>query len=163
VDCDSGICLGNSHKPADVAVHATGCIVRNNMLTRVPENGILADYTRDCRILHNTVHDPASRLRRLIRVVHDNQGLVIANNLLSGPPPSMEWGGQVLMAGNTIDDVTRYFEDVAEGNLRLGLAAGTAVRPVLRIPHVPEDIDTRPRGARTYPGAGGGQPPPVRS
>ena len=27
VDCDSGICLGNSHKPDDVAVHCTGIIV----------------------------------------------------------------------------------------------------------------------------------------
>jgi hypothetical protein len=71
VDCDSGICLGNSSKPADVAIHGTGIMVRNNFLCRVPENGILADYTRDCAILHNTVHDPRSRLGRLIRLVHD--------------------------------------------------------------------------------------------
>ena len=67
VDCDSGICLGNSHKPDDVAIHCTGVVVRNNFLCRAPENGILADYTRDCAILHNTVHDPRSRLGRLIR------------------------------------------------------------------------------------------------
>ena len=82
VDCDSGICLGNSFKPPEVAFHCTGVVVRNNFVTRVPENGILADSTRDCAILHNTVHDPGSRHGRLIRLVHDNDGLRVENNLL---------------------------------------------------------------------------------
>src|SRR5262249_43666562 len=86
VDCDSGICLGNSSKPEDVAFHCANMVVRNNFVTRAPENGILADYTRGCKILHNTVHDPANRLGRLIRLVHDNDDLLVANNLLSGPP-----------------------------------------------------------------------------
>ena len=84
VDCDSGICLGNSFKPPEVAFHCTGVVVRNNFVTRAHENGILADFTRDCAILHNTVHDPDSRHKRLIRLVDDNDGLRVENNLLSG-------------------------------------------------------------------------------
>ena len=98
VDCDSGICLGNSFKPPDVAYHCTGVVVRNNFVTRAPENGILADFTRDCAILHNTVHDPDSRLGRLIRLVHDNDGLRVENNLLSGPGPLIETVSQVTAA-----------------------------------------------------------------
>ena len=90
VDCDSGICLGNSHKPDDVPIHCTGVVVRNNFVCRASENGILADYTRDCAILHNTIHDPRSRLGRLIRLVHDNDGLRVVSNLLDGPPPRIE-------------------------------------------------------------------------
>ena len=67
IDCDCGICLGNSHRGEGTAVHCTRCTVRNNFVTRCPENDILADYTRDCKILHNTVYDPKSRFQRLIR------------------------------------------------------------------------------------------------
>ena len=41
VDCDSGICLGNSHKPDDVAVHCTNMVVRNNFVTRGPKTASL--------------------------------------------------------------------------------------------------------------------------
>ena len=98
VDCDSGICLGNSFKPPGIACHCTGVLVRNNFVTRAPENGILADFTRDCAILHNTVHEPQSRFGRLIRVVHDNGGLRVENNLLSGPGPLVETQGRFTLA-----------------------------------------------------------------
>ena len=75
--------LLEEHENLGAPTHCTGVVVRNNFLCRVPENGILADYTRDCAILHNTVHDPESRLGRLIRLVHDNDGLRVVNNLLS--------------------------------------------------------------------------------
>ena len=109
IDCDSGICLGNSHKPADIEVHCRGCTVRNNFVVRCPENGILADYTRDCKIVHNTIHDPAARLKRLIRLVHDNDGLVVANNLLSGPPMRVETTSPIDARGNVTGDFTAAF------------------------------------------------------
>ena len=40
---------------AEVLVHATRCVVRNNFITRAHENGIVADYTRDYQIVHNTI------------------------------------------------------------------------------------------------------------
>ena len=48
IDCDCGICLGNSHRGPETVVIARGCVVRNNFVVRCPETGILADYTRDC-------------------------------------------------------------------------------------------------------------------
>ena len=119
IDCDSGICLGNSHKPADVAVHATRCAVRENLITRASEQGILADYTRDCRIVGNTIHDPGNRLKRLIRLVHDNEGLVVAENLLSGPEMRVETESRVEARGNVVRDLTGEFMDAEKGDLRL--------------------------------------------
>ena len=153
VDCDSGICLGNSSKPADVAIHCTGIMVRNNFLCRVPENGILADYTRDCAILHNTVHDPRSRLGRLIRLVHDNDGLRVINNLLSGPPPRNESGSEITMRGNLSGDLTAAFVAPDEGNLRLTAAATGAIDKAVALPEVTADIDRKPRGATPDLGA----------
>ncbi len=153
VDCDSGICLGNSHKPADVAVHCTSVLVRNNFVTRATENGIMADHTRDCAILHNTVHDPESRLRRLIRIVHDNDGLVVANNLLSGPPPRVELTSRVVLRDNLSRDLTSAFVAPGEGNLRLTTAATAAIDRAARLPGVTTDIDCTPRGAAPDLGA----------
>jgi hypothetical protein len=153
IDCDSGICLGNSHR-SKFPIHCTGCIVRNNFVTRAPENGILADYTRDCKILHNTVHDPTSRLQRLIRLVHDNDGLVVANNLLGGPPMRIETTSKVQFRGNaTVKDMTGRFVDAAGGNLHLRSGPAAAALAVDRLPEVGEDIDRQARGPRTTAGA----------
>jgi hypothetical protein len=145
VDCDSGICLGNSHKPDDVDVHGTGIVVRNNFLCRVPENGILADYTRDCAILHNTVHDPQSRLGRLVRLVHDNDGLRVVNNLLSGAPPRIESASEITLRDNVSGDLTGVFVAPAEGNLRLTAAATAAIDKAMPLSEVTTDIDRKPR------------------
>ncbi len=146
VDCDVGICLGNSHKAAETSLHCTRCIVRNNFVVRCPENGILADYTRDCRIVHNSIQDPQSRMRRLIRLVHDNDGLVVANNLLSGAPVRVETSSAVRMQGNLERDVSGIFVDSAGGNLHL--AQGTeGLGTVERLADAPEDIDLQARAA----------------
>jgi hypothetical protein len=55
----------------------------------------------------------------LIRLVHDNEGLVVADNLLSGPPLRNESGSRITLRGNRTGDWTRYFEDAEAGNLRL--------------------------------------------
>lgn len=119
IDCDSGICLGNSHKPAEIPVHARRCVVRNNFVTRCPEQGILADYTEGCRIVHNTIHDPASRLQRLIRLVHENDGLIVANNLLSGPPMRVETTSRFDAPGNVTRAMPEGFVDARRGDLHL--------------------------------------------
>jgi hypothetical protein len=153
VDCDSGICLGNSSKPEDVAFHCANFIVRNNFVTRAPENGILADYTRGCRILHNTVHDPQNRLGRLIRLVHDNDGLLVANNLLSGPPLRNESPSKIDLRGNLEKDMTAAFVAPEEGDLRLTARAVDAIDHGVPLPAVTEDIDRRPRGRKPDIGA----------
>jgi hypothetical protein len=152
-DCDSGICLGNSHRGPETLVHCTGCVVRNNFVTRCPENGILADYTRDCRILHNTIHDPGSRLRRLLRLVHDNDGLVVANNLLSGPEMRVETTSPMRLEGNETRDARDWFVLADRGDLRLKTDARSAIPRVMRSEDVLEDIERRSRAERTAVGA----------
>lgn len=153
IDCDAGVCLGNSFKPADVPVHATRCVVRNNFVTRCPEQGILADYTRDCRIVHNTVHDPDSRLRRLVRLVHGNDGLVVGNNLLSGPAMSVETTSQVRMIGNVTRNATDAFVDAAAGDLHLKGPVEGVVDAADPSAAEAADIDGRPREGKADVGA----------
>lgn len=153
IDCDTGIALGNSYKPDDIAVHCTRVVVRNNFVTRCPESGIVADYTKDCRILHNTIHDPTSRLGRLIRIVHDNDGLLVANNILSGPPLRNESTSRVDIRSNLHKDLTTAFVDPQHGNLRLTERAVDAIDAGVPLPQVLNDIDRRPRGRRPDIGA----------
>ncbi|NQU25907.1 MAG: right-handed parallel beta-helix repeat-containing protein [Candidatus Nealsonbacteria bacterium] len=153
IDCDSGICLGNSHRAEGTEIHARRCVVRNNFLTGCAENGILADYTADCRILHNTIHHPTSRLKRLIRLVHDNNGLLVANNLLSGPPMRIETGSQVQLRGNVTRELTAAFVDAARGNLHLKTATPGVSDAADPLPEVVEDIDRQGRGKRPDVGA----------
>ena len=153
VDCDTGICLGNSHRGADTRVHCRRCVVRNNFVTRCPENGILADYTEDCLIAHNTIHDPESRLKRLIRLVHDNSGLAVLNNLLSGPPMRMETTSAVESQGNVTGDFGDWFGDPAQGDLHLTGACPEVVGQARIVDQVPTDIDGEARRPKTDVGA----------
>lgn len=153
VDCDSGICLGNSHRGPETEIHCHRCIVRNNFVTRCPENGILADYTENCLIAHNTVHDPASRLKRLIRLVHDNPGLAVVNNLLSGPPMRVQTESAVRMAGNVTGELDDCFVNAARGDLHLTGDCGGVVRCAERIEAVPDDFDREKRLSATDAGA----------
>ncbi|MFN3652809.1 MAG: GDSL-type esterase/lipase family protein [Armatimonadota bacterium] len=153
VDCDSGICLGNGQPPPDSAVHASGCTVRNNLITRAPENGILADFTRDCAIVHNTVYDPAGRLRRGIRVVDAAEGLYVANNLLSGPKILVETSSPIRLGLNREEAPAALFVDASAGNLRLAQPAPGLVDAAPRLPQAPDDLDRRRRGSRADLGA----------
>ncbi len=153
IDCDSGICLGNSSKPADVRIHASRCIVRNNFVVRAPENGILADHTEDCRIVHNTVHDPESRLGRLIRIVHDSKGLLVANNILSGPPVRNESLLAEGIRSNIAGEFTEWFAEAAAGDLHLRAGSNGAIDRAEPLDDVPEDIDGERRSGKPDLGA----------
>lgn len=147
IDCDSGICLGNSHRGPETKIHCTRCICRNNFLTNTPENGILADYTADCVIAHNTVHDPDNELMRLIRLVHDNHGLMVANNLLSGPPMRREMTvGDISISGNITRVLTDAFVDVRRGDLHLRGAVPGVTDCAPRLDAALRDIDGQERG-----------------
>lgn len=159
IDCDSGICLGNSHKPDDVPIHATRCIVRNNFVTRAPENGILADYTRDCKIVNNTVYDPNSRLGRLIRIVHDADGLLVANNLLCGPRIRNESTSPIDFRANVERDLGAFLVSPERGDLHLKAAPPEVAGKGIPLPEVTEDIDRKPRGRTPDIGAHQFTPP----
>ncbi|MCS6859317.1 MAG: right-handed parallel beta-helix repeat-containing protein [Abditibacteriales bacterium] len=153
IDCDTGIALGNSYRPPDITTHCTRVIARNNFITRAPESGIVADYTQDCQIVHNTVHDPDNRLGRLIRLVHDNDGLLVANNLLSGPKIRNESPSNILFRNNLEGDLTSFLVDPTMGNLRLTAQATAAIDRAVPLADVTEDIDRRPRGSQPDIGA----------
>lgn len=147
IDCDAGICLGNPHKPKDVVQHCSDCYVANNFVTRATEGGIVAIYTRNCRIVNNSIYEPDSRLRRLIRVVFDNDDLYIANNLLCGPGISNESSGQFTAENNPAKDVTYALVDPEGGNLHLTKDAADAIDKAIQLRDVPVDIDGTSRGA----------------
>jgi len=153
IDCDVGVQLGNAHRADGIEYHCTGCIARNNFITRAPEAGIVTTYTRDCRVLHNTIHDPHSRMNRLLRIVYANDGLVIANNLISGPAISNESDSDIVFIDNCIKDATEGFVDPAQGNLHLTRDGAGKVDRVPRRPDITSDIDGSPRGPKTYVGA----------
>jgi len=154
LDCDTGICLGNSSGRREDRRHGTGHVVRNNFIVRCPESNILADHTRDCVIVNNTVYDPKSRLNRLIRVIHANDGLVVKNNIFCGPGVSIEkYTGEVTIENNLIGQVGDYFVDPAKGNLRLKPGAVKAIDKAVAVKEVSEDIDKSPRGEKPDLGA----------
>jgi len=154
VDCDTGIYLGNGMRQPDAKVHCTGFVVRNNFVTRCPEGAITAIYTRDCKIVHNTVHDPTNKLSRSIRIVHDGDGLLIANNLCSGPNISVSAdAGRVEVRDNLQRVVTDAFVDAAKGNLHLIREAAERIGRGTALPDVPNDVDRRPRAPKPLIGA----------
>lgn len=154
IDCDVGIALGNSWKPPDIEIHCTRVIVRNNFITRCPESGIVADYTKDCLIAHNTIHDPKNKLGRLIRLVHNNEGLKVINNLLSGPPIKNESPSHIILLNNlVVPDYSDAFADALRGNLHLTARATEAIDKGVPLPEVTEDIDRKPRTSKPDIGA----------
>jgi hypothetical protein len=153
IDCDAGICLGNPHRADGIKTHCHRCIVRNNFITRATEGGIVPVYTRDCKILNNTIHEPDSRLGRLIRIVFDNEGLLVANNLLSGPKIRIESDSSIRFLNNIEKDLTDILVNPAQGNLHLTLRAADAIDKAVPLSEVTADIDDEIRGAEPDIGA----------
>ena len=153
IDCDAGICLGNPHRANGINTHCLRCIVRNNFITRATEGGIVTVYTRDCKVLNNTIHEPDSRLGRLIRLVYDNDGLLIANNLLSGPKIRNESDSKIKTFNNLAKDVTAVLVNPSQGNLHLTPCGADAINKAKPLSDVTDDIDREPRRAKPDIGA----------
>jgi lysophospholipase L1-like esterase len=153
IDCDVGLHLGNPHRPGDVQYHCVRFIARNNFITRAPEAGIVTVYTKDCKVLNNTIHDPQSRMGRLIRTVFANDGLVIANNLLNGPGIRNESESGIAFHNNLIGDFTRAFANPGGGDLHLNGTAVGAIDRGISMADVAEDIDGQHRESKPDTGA----------
>lgn len=154
IDCDVGLQLGNAHRADNVELHCVRCVARNNFITRAPEAGIVTVFTKDCRIQHNTIHDPESSKGRLLRMVFYNDGLIVANNLLSGRAMSNESDSEIRFLGNLLRDVSSVFVDPVGGNLHLAKAASEIVDRGEAIAEAPDtDIDGQKRDARPDIGA----------
>jgi hypothetical protein len=153
IDCDVGLQLGNPHRPSEIEYHCVRFIARNNFITRAPEAGIVTVYTKDCKLLNNTIHDPESKLHRLIRTVFTNDGLLIVNNLLSGPGIRNESESKITFLNNLIKDVTDGFIDPARGDLHLKSTSIDAIDKGLVLAEVVEDFDRQRREAKPDIGA----------
>lgn len=155
VDCDAGVSLGNAHKPENVEYHCEGFIVRNNFITRAPMQAIHAAYTRDCLVIHNSIHDPENRFGRSIRAIFDNPGLAVINNLVDGPQFRFEQMNTELIEqrGNLQGDFSHYFTDALAGDLRLTDDAIDAFAAAEAHPAVEDDILREPRGDAPDAGA----------
>lgn len=153
IDCDAGVCLGNPHRPEDVRDHCTGCIVRNNFITRAPQAGIVTVYTKDCQILNNSIYDPQNRLGRLIRTVFDNENLSIVNNLLCGPDICNEGRGSTFAHNNLTDDDGSALADPQNGNLHLARIHPEITEKAIPLANVKKDFDNTPRGPKPDIGA----------
>jgi hypothetical protein len=96
----------------------------------------------------------------LVRVVHANDGLVVANNLFSGPRIAIEnYEGQIEVRDNLVQSVERYFVDAANGNLHLTAEADGAIDRAMVAPDVRSDIDGQLRGNTPDLGADELMPP----
>jgi len=153
IDCDAGICLGNPHRAEGTRYHCVRCVARNNFVTRATEGGIVTVYTQDCKLLNNTIHEPASRLGRLIRLVYDNDGLLVANNLLSGPKIRNESDSKMRIINNLARDFTTALVDPSQGNLHVTARAKEAIDQAVSLSAVATDIDQERRGAKPDIGA----------
>jgi hypothetical protein len=101
VDCDIAIALGNpslGYSP----LQAIDCIAQNNLVSQCPETGILACYTRDCRISNNTIQEADSRLKRLIWIQKSNDGLRVKDNVLIGPAILNSSKSNIEQSGNLV-------------------------------------------------------------
>jgi len=153
IDCDVGLQLGNPHRDSETTYHCVRCITRNNFITLAPEAGIVTVYTKNCKVLNNTIHDPDSRLGRLLRSVFTNDGLVFANNLLSGPGMSNESESAISFSNNLIKDLTDNFVNPGDGNLHLSGRPADVVDAGVTKAEVASDIDRQPRDNRPDIGA----------
>ncbi|MBN1507315.1 MAG: hypothetical protein JW955_10740 [Sedimentisphaerales bacterium] len=75
------------------------------------------------QLFRAAIPDTMSRMTRLIRTVFTNDGLLVANNLLSGPGLSNESDRKIEITGNLIEDLTPALVDPMHGNLHLTEAA----------------------------------------
>jgi hypothetical protein len=157
IDCDAGICLGNSYRPEDVRVHARRCEVRNNFIVRCSEQGILAAHTEGSRIEHNSIFDPDGRLRRGIRVVHANPGLSVRSNLIVGDGRGsllrIETEERIALESNAEGAFRDFFVDPARGDLHIREAQKPTAPRAARLPGTKIDLDGDARPAETAIGA----------
>lgn len=144
IDSDIAVALGNptlGYSP----LQAIDCVVRNNLISRCPETGILACYTRDCRILINTIHDPESRMQRLVWAHRTNEGLALKGNLLIGPPMKIETQDPVIQDGNVRVSEWQDLPETSVAGQRMFVRG--EVQLVIDFAHEPEVV----KGVETKP------------
>jgi len=166
IDCDRGICFGNSYNPDD-AHQVSGGIIRNNFVTQGASQALEVDHTADVTVANNTLYSPNAYYSKTVEV-RDNgggtttTGLEIVNNIIRGGVYDAAAGtwtvASLQAAGNIVDNtgsvvVPGWFANALGGDLHLTPNAQAAIDAGVVLPEVPEDIDGEPRDAHPDMGA----------
>ena len=150
LNCDIAIALGNPSLEYSQH-HAVDCTVENNFIADCPETGILACYTKDCEIANNSIHDPDSRLGRLVWVQNQNEGLHVPHKLLVGRPVLVTSDSRIQQQGNAV------YSSLAEARAAKGDAGQkslsvTQVASVIELPKEREARQAEQQAALLKPG-----------
>ena len=121
-------------------------------VSQCPETGILACYTRGCRIQNNTIYDPQSKLKRLVWVQKSNDGLRVQDNLLIGSPILNSGESSIETSDNLV------FEDLATalvksaGKTGQHVFADSVVAQAIELPKQIQSQKEKASAARLRPG-----------
>ena len=154
VNCDTGICLGNSHRsPLPDPLHGLHRAqqLRRSVRRRTASWPTTPRTARSCTT-RSTV--PTAACSGSSGWSTTMTACLVANNLLSGPPMRIETQSKVQMRGNVVQkDLAASFVDAAAGNLHLKAAVPGVSGAAELLPDVPEDFDRQRRGKQTDAGA----------
>ena len=90
----------------------------------------------------------------MVRVVHANDGLLVAGNIFSGPGTRIEnYSGKIHVRHNLVRNVTDYFVNAAKGDLHLKTTAADAIGKAPALDGVDADFDGQKRGDKPDLGA----------
>jgi hypothetical protein len=119
------------------------------MVANCPETGLLAVYTEDCKLLHNTIWEPKSRLGRLIWAHQKNDRLLVGGNLVIGPRPKLQGEGKIDQVANVVlEGADEFLVDPARGDLHLRTKQSKVVVPDQK-PQTKLDFDSQERSGLT--------------
>ena len=156
INCDRGICFGNSAGPDgrlgdDYFYHVNGGIIRNNMIVANQAEAIEIGWAKDVEVYNNTIYrsNPGRGIRDSGAELSVNT--VIENNILRSATLENQQNATVgthNLVGNNIPD--SYFINPEAGNLRLTPQAIEAIGKGAVLDKVEDDIDKLLRNRKVF-------------
>ena len=156
VNCDRGICFGNSAGPDgrlgdDYFYHVNGGIIRNNMIVANQAEAIEIGWAKDVKVYNNTIYrnSPGRGIRDSGAELSVNT--VIENNILRSANLDNQKNAEI-GAHNLVDNgiPDSYFVNPEAGNLRLTPEAVRAIGKGVVLDKVEDDIDKRLRSRKVF-------------
>jgi hypothetical protein len=162
IECDRAIALGlsapdsNSRDGEDVYDHQNG-VIRNNFIyqpagAQTGDVGITVNYSRNYKILHNTVYINDT-FPWAIEYRFSSSSGQIAYNLTDGPIQQRD-GAQGTLTGNLTNAAANWFVNAATGDLHLVSTAANAINQAAPLATVTSDYDGLPRPIGAAPDVG---------
>ena len=138
VNCDRGICFGNTSAGP---VHMSGGVVRNNFIVAGRSQAIEICQADHTAVLNNTVFSdpPAPRVVQFHNIAAGNRFI---NNLVAGV---LEAPPEVAVENNIVGPMDGWFVNPQADDLRLTGRAVAAFGKGRRLNEVTDDFDSRKR------------------